>query len=66
MWSVADGGVVEHFLWVIWVGAVRTKNKASGEAFYPPLRLFLVESQRSCLVRRIPCPVIVDGILEIA
>jgi hypothetical protein len=26
MWSVADGGVVEHCLWVIWVGAVMTKN----------------------------------------
>jgi hypothetical protein len=49
---------------VIWVGAVRTKNRAPGEALYPPLRLFLGESQRPCLVKRIPCPVIVDGILE--
>jgi hypothetical protein len=61
---MADGGVVEHFLWVRWVGAVRTKNRASREAFYPPLKMFWGESQCPYIGKLIAHPVIIGGVVE--
>ena len=51
-------------MWVRWVGAVRTKNRARGEAFYPPLKMFRGESQCPCLGKLIAHPVIIGGVVE--